>query len=185
MHWVDLTKVMSLRSCPSNYKNYSEQNFPIGLLQIGLNEECEVSVRQSCSVLLKNWIECHWSTASEKFKVCIYDFIYFRFQHLTFRTPKHPTILKPCYDKIFLTDYKSHHDQFDHFYLQPWQILPLGIGQKFGLNLFPIYYRLSILIISTLLTVHCELFVSFRLMLPTLMLLRCWHKYFQDFFTLW
>jgi len=45
-----------------------EQNFPIGLLQIGLNEECEVSVRQSCSVLLKNWIECHWSTASEKFK---------------------------------------------------------------------------------------------------------------------
>ena len=49
----------------------------------------------------------------------------------------------------------------------------VGIGQKFGLNLFQIFYRLLILIMSTLLMVHYGLFVSFLLMLPTLMLPKC------------
>ena len=70
MLWVDLIKVSDkVSDVVYLVRMFLEQNFPIGLLQIGLNEDCEVSVRQSCSVLLKNWIESHWSTASEKFKV--------------------------------------------------------------------------------------------------------------------
>lgn len=45
-----------------------DQSFPVGLLKLSLAQDQEVSVRQSSSVLLKNWIDQHWSASSEKYK---------------------------------------------------------------------------------------------------------------------
>lgn len=44
------------------------QEFPQGLIRVSLDQSIEVALRQSSSVLLKNWIDYHWSEAGEKFK---------------------------------------------------------------------------------------------------------------------
>ena len=44
------------------------QDFPRALLMIGLNEEVGLQYRQSASVLLKNWIDYHWTSTADKFK---------------------------------------------------------------------------------------------------------------------
>ena len=46
----------------------TQQDFPIALLSISLNQNIEVALRQSSSILLKNWVDYHWSTVGEKFK---------------------------------------------------------------------------------------------------------------------
>ena len=46
----------------------AQQGFPEALVAISLNKNYEVALRQSSSILLKNWIDYHWSTGGEKFK---------------------------------------------------------------------------------------------------------------------
>jgi len=46
----------------------AQQGYPQALLSVSLNQNIEVALRQSSSILLKNWIDHHWSSNGEKFK---------------------------------------------------------------------------------------------------------------------